>query len=221
MKTCTKCKIEKPLGEFYKRKKANTARCKTCEKEYAEKYRQRSDVKKRKKIWARKPARKEYMKVWRENNKKSIEEYNKKYMTEYYKIPENKKRHNESSKNYYHKKMKTDSIFKLSQAIRGSTRRYLKEGKKSKKTEEILGCSVAKFKTYLADKFYEKYGYKFHWGLYAKNDQSKGWHIDHEIPLASATTEEEIYELSHYSNLQLMWHKENLSKGASLPNILM
>ena len=39
------------------------------------------------------------------------------------------------------------------------------------------------------------------------------WHIDHKIPLSSAKTEEEIYELCHYTNLQPLWAFDNLSKG--------
>ena len=39
------------------------------------------------------------------------------------------------------------------------------------------------------------------------------WHIDHIIPISYAKSELEIYELNHYSNLQPLWSKDNLSKG--------
>lgn len=39
------------------------------------------------------------------------------------------------------------------------------------------------------------------------------WHIDHITPLSSAKTEEELYKLCHYTNLQPLWAEENLKKG--------
>jgi len=46
------------------------------------------------------------------------------------------------------------------------------------------------------------------WENYGLN----GWHIDHIIPLISAKTEEEIYKLCHFTNLQPLWWYENLEK---------
>lgn len=36
-----------------------------------------------------------------------------------------------------------------------------------------------------------------------------GWDIDHKIPLSSAKTEDEIYKLNHFSNLQPLCSKIN------------
>jgi hypothetical protein len=47
-------------------------------------------------------------------------------------------------------------------------------------------------------------------------DNRNKWHIDHIIPLSSAKTEEEIYKLAHYTNLQPLWAEDNLSKGDTI-----
>ena len=49
-------------------------------------------------------------------------------------------------------------------------------------------------------------------------DNHGEWHIDHIIPLASATTKEEIKKLCHYTNLQPLLAEENLSKGDKILN---
>mgnify|MGYP002132731409 FL=1 len=45
-------------------------------------------------------------------------------------------------------------------------------------------------------------------------DNYGDWHIDHIIPLNSAQTEEDLYKLCHYSNLQPLWALDNLKKGS-------
>ena len=47
------------------------------------------------------------------------------------------------------------------------------------------------------------------WGKY-------GWHVDHKVPLSSAKTPDELIKLCHYTNLQPLWAKDNLSKGAKI-----
>jgi hypothetical protein len=74
---------------------------------------------------------------------------------------------------------------------------------KSKKTEEILGCSFSFFKAYIESRF--QCGMSW--------DNRNLWHIDHIVPLSSAKTATEILKLNQYSNLRPLWAKDNLSKG--------
>lgn len=86
-------------------------------------------------------------------------------------------------------------------------KRFTKKSKLSK----YLGCTYENFIVYLKSLFqsgmtWDNYGF----GM-------DKWNIDHKIPLASATTIEEIYALSHYTNLQPMWQPENIAKSDSMP----
>ena len=45
-------------------------------------------------------------------------------------------------------------------------------------------------------------------GLY-NMELNYGWDLDHIIPLSSATTEEEIIKLNHYTNLQPLCSRVN------------
>jgi hypothetical protein len=50
-------------------------------------------------------------------------------------------------------------------------------------------------------------------GMNWENYGSKGWHIDHIIPLSSAKTVDEAISLNHYKNLQPLWAVDNMKKG--------
>jgi hypothetical protein len=48
------------------------------------------------------------------------------------------------------------------------------------------------------------------------NYRYNGWHIDHIIPLATAKTLDDLILLSHYTNLQPLWSKDNFKKGKKI-----
>ena len=79
-----------------------------------------------------------------------------------------------------------------------------KNFKKKYKFSNILGCSLEEFKLYFESKFTEGMS----WELMGREI-----HIDHIIPCASAKTEEEMIKLFHYTNLQPLWAKDNMSKS--------
>ena len=81
-----------------------------------------------------------------------------------------------------------------------------KSRKKELETEKILGCSFEEFKLYIEALFTD--------GMSWQNRES--WHIDHILPLASATTVEDVLKLNHYRNLQPLWAIDNLRKGCNI-----
>ena len=67
----------------------------------------------------------------------------------------------------------------------------------------MLGIDLACFKSYIESKFQEG----MNWDNYGQ------WHVDHIKPLSLATTEQQIIELNHYTNLQPLWAVDNIKKS--------
>ena len=204
-KICSKCKEKKNICEFGKdktRKGGYSYLCKPCliEKSFTYKKNNREKVLNGYKDYHKKngekikKSRKEYVK----NNQDKILEYKKKYYSE----------NKEYFLNWEREKRKSDPLFKLSGNMRKRINSFVKLSKFDKKTKtfNLIGCNPISLKDFLEKKFIEG----MCWGNYGE------WHIDHIIPLSSAKTEEEIYKLCHYSNLQPLWAQENLSKGCKM-----
>jgi hypothetical protein len=104
---------------------------------------------------------------------------------------------------------KNDEVYRYKLDVRRMlSNSYTRKGfRKSKRTEELLGCSFEFFKKYIESKF--KRGMS--WKNFGK------WHFDHIIPLATAKTIEEIDELCHFSNIQPLWANENFEKSDKIP----
>ena len=77
---------------------------------------------------------------------------------------------------------------------------------RTNRTFDLVGCSPQELKIYLEQKFINDMSWE---------NQGK-WHIDHIIPLSSAKTEEELYKLCHFTNLQPMWANDNIKKGSKI-----
>jgi hypothetical protein len=104
-------------------------------------------------------------------------------------------------------KMQSDAIYKIKKIYRGRVSKAITGWCRSKKSEEMLGCSWEQLKIHLENQFLD--------GMTWENHGYHGWHVDHIIPFASAKTSEDIEKLSHYTNLQPLWAEDNLKKGAS------
>jgi hypothetical protein len=101
-----------------------------------------------------------------------------------------------------------DPLFRFVHALRCHSSRAFKRIGQSKpsKTLHLLGCSWEEAK----ERFESLFQPGMNWNNYGK------WHIDHIIPLASATTIDEAKALNHISNLQPLWAVDNFIKGAKL-----
>lgn len=211
IKSCSKCKLEKDISNFYKNKAQKSGyhnNCKTClsalKKIYVES--NKDLIKTKNKIYreTHKEDKKIKDKIYRESNKIEIKnkrqlnsDRNKKYYQNL-----DKKITKEKRRQYTIKKSKTDVFFKLKKVISNSILSSFRKSKfpKNGKTIEILGCSVESLKTHLESKF-EPWMSWSNRGLY-NGEINYGWDIDHIIPLSIAKTEEDIIKLNHYTNLQ-------------------
>lgn len=172
-KTCIKCNKCKIITDFPKRKDSKDGYRNSCK-----------DC--------------EFIKChsWRSINSKKVKDYNKKYTIE------NKLILNEYKNEWFNNKMRTDSLFKLRKNIKVSIKDSFRKNRynKNSRTHDILGCSFEELKTYLESKFEYWMNWDNH-GLY-NGKFNYGWDIDHIIPISSGKTEEDIFRLNHYTNLQ-------------------
>lgn len=141
-----------------------------------------------------------YNKNYRESHRDTISEQRKKYRLE----------NHDKIREYTRNRLKTDPLFKLSKKLRNRIRDFLKDrpGWDIQKTEQYLGCSLEELKLHLQSKFSIDMTWENH---------GKIWHIDHVIPMAHAKTEEQLYQLCHWTNLQPLYAKDNLIKNKLLP----
>lgn len=123
---------------------------------------------------------------------------------EYQQRAENKAKRKEYKRLYESNRKHNDPLYRLTQNYKNRISKALKGiGRKSKSTEQLLGCKVDEFKQHIED--------QFTCGMTWENQGE--WHVDHIIPLSSAKTLEGIELLFHYTNCQPLWAKDNLSKS--------
>jgi hypothetical protein len=186
-KICSKCKLELDITDFHQDKSKKCGYKSAC---------------------------KSCIYLYQKKYKKTNSEIIRVKRHNYYVI--NKSFYSEQSKIYREKnkeilkqkrklKYQNNHMHRLKCIVRRRINLYIKN--KSKNSKEIIGCSYEELLKHIENKFTTG----MCWELVGKEI-----HIDHIIPLSLAKTEEELYSLCHYTNLQPLWAKDNLAKSNKL-----
>lgn len=243
-KICRVCGEGKPLDEFRIRGDSGKRRteCKSCLSKYLKRYRSenRQRISELNKRWAEahKEELSDYRLNWQRSNREKCRAYNKKSsqnMTEEQKAKrrelekqyrdalkqnpeyvekrrawnrESTKRRRKKITAYEENRKKIDPVFKLKKQIRNEIRMSFNRGgfRKSVRTEAVVGCTLQELYDHLCMTYRVRYGME-----YNGNDPV---HIDHIVPLSKAHTEEEVFNLCRWDNLQLLTAEDNLAKSA-------
>jgi len=238
MKECILCKVTKDLNQFSKDKTRGdgyNTKCKNCNKSYRDSRKGQTSE-----YWAQyyldnKEEHNDRVNRWYDNNPDYRGNYynenkhtiNKNNKQRYIDDPEpaklrsilwnirNPERVKKNKRDYENNKVKINPQYKLTKSIRYNIWRSLKsilgdDYYKSKRTEEILGCTFEEFKIYIESLFEPWMNWE------NKGDPkdgilefNKNWDLDHITPSSSACNEEEIIRLNHYTNFQPLCSKVN------------
>lgn len=226
VKSCSKCLRELPVGEFYKSSTTKcglSCWCKSCDRIKLRRQVADPSFKAKQSVrWKRYYYR--HIDRMRDRYRKFYHsEYGNNQRKEYDKMrslmPDVVARHRETSKALRSTRAFKDKRNAMLKARRQNDIRY-KVGeyvrtrcwngihrKKCARTIELLGCSIEFLMQYLEDRFKD--------GMSWDNYGLRGWHIDHIRPVASfdMTKPEDQRACFHYTNLQPLWWRDNLSKN--------
>lgn len=118
-----------------------------------------------------------------------------------------KPRYSKNRRDYQRQRRQTDINYRLAANLRNRIYSALKKEIKVGSAVADLGCSMDELKQHLEAQFVD--------GMNWENWSRDGWHIDHIVPLASfdLTDRDQFLKATHFTNLQPLWAKENISKG--------
>lgn len=150
-------------------------------------------------------SRREYHREYRLKHNKHLKALRKEWLLSH------KVQYAAYQKDYHSNRMKTNVQYRLACSLRSRLRKALQRNTKVGSPVRDLGCTIPELKFYLEGQFQD--------GMTWENHSLKGWHIDHKIPLAffDLTNREQFLKACHYTNLQPLWAKENLTKSSKVP----
>ena len=144
----------------------------------------------------------EQQKMYKEANKEAIADYKKRYNEA------NKEAVIDYKKRYDKQRKTTDPAFKLIANLRTRHNRALRG---AASTTEGLGCDSNFFREHIENQWVVG----MNWNNYGIGEGQ--WSLDHKLPLTLYYTQPEpLPDLIHYTNMQPMWHVENVKKGSKI-----
>ena len=207
-KKCTKCKFEKSFIEFNKCKTGKYGlhnHCRKCQKDVRRQwYVAHAEIEiKKASVYSKSEKCIKKRKEQYEKNKDKLLERNR-----IARCTPHARRLANIAKN---KRYANNPSFRLSANLRGRIRSALKGIAKLKSSLELLGCTIDELKIHLESKFLN--------GMTWENYSYRGWHVDHIVPCASfdLSKPEAMSKCFHWTNLQPLWCKDNISKGSKIP----
>ena len=201
-KRCSICKEVQSVENFGKLKKAKDglrSQCKDCRRiEYKENREEK--IKKSKDYYEN---NKDVIAIKNKEYKEKNAEWYRKYAKEYY--LQNREKIIERSKQNLYRRIEEDVGFKILQRCRARLYQAIKGSVKSRRTIELIGCTVEYLMEHLEKQFQEG----MTWDNYGE------WHIDHIRPCASFDFSDEAQqkECFNYRNLQPLWAEDNFRKS--------
>lgn len=205
MKTCSKCKVEKPFSCFHKRSKrvsGYSSHCKDCR-----------SLQEKERYLREKDSIIEKQREYNEKNRLFINARQREYNA---KNKEKRKVYSQDNRVRINANRKVWRNENPANLIADRFRRRLNYAlktlgiKKNRSSLEFLGCSLEFFKEHLEKQFLK--------GMNWENREE--WHIDHIIPMATAKTEDDVVRLSHFTNLRPLWKRENFSKNKAVTHLI-
>jgi hypothetical protein len=202
-KICIKCNISKNVMEFNKDKNGKLcvkSKCKECISEY-NKQRNKDKIEENKQYYL---DNKEKINLqsyqYYKNNKEELIKKQTKYRKNNPDISRRStKKWTENNPNYHNKyrkkRMKEDPCFRLRIILGVRLNELFKKKRinKNNSTIKSIGCSFIELKQHIELKFKPE----MNW-----NNQGDIWEVDHIIPLSGGNTQDELYKLNHFTNLQ-------------------
>lgn len=211
-KQCIKCFEYKTFNEFHKCKNGRFGLhnyCKLCNSLYKKKYIQNN--KEKIQNYKKEPKNRARANFLAKQRYHSNEEYREKYLEKNRirrRQPTFKEQEKFKSKTNIHYRVKKTCQNRIRMAIAAVKKQLNIDIQKSAKTIELIGCSISELIKFLELKFLPG----MNWQNHGYGDDK--WHVDHIIPCAffDLTKPEEQRKCFHYTNLQPLWQKDNLSK---------